>query len=277
MFERIRRNQRDEGLSIRALAERHEVHRRTVRQALANATPSKRSASSMRIRLSSARTALFAVFHDTARACAIRATVRCPTTSPSSAQRSALRDSFARGFGGQAHVLPPDVPTADARVATDLDQQSRRPPGQRLVSQLPGHGVAGDALAAAAPAPRIGLDDPAGQHRPVGLQTLPADFETELVEAAERGQVRTSEGTVSHVEVFRMGGVGTPILGRPRPLPRDRRAALDYTLICEEPVPSVHARRSLVWREEAGTSIDDGSRLPSLRTRLPAEPVPPPT
>ena len=42
MFERIRRDHRDEGLSIRALAERHEVHRRTVRQALANATPPER-------------------------------------------------------------------------------------------------------------------------------------------------------------------------------------------------------------------------------------------
>ena len=42
MFERIRRDHRDEGLSIRALAERHEVHRRTVRQALADATPPPR-------------------------------------------------------------------------------------------------------------------------------------------------------------------------------------------------------------------------------------------
>ena len=42
MFERIRRDHRDEELSIRALAERHEVHRRTVRQALVNATPPQR-------------------------------------------------------------------------------------------------------------------------------------------------------------------------------------------------------------------------------------------
>lgn len=42
MFERIRRDGRDEGLSIRALAERYEVHRRTVRQALADATPPER-------------------------------------------------------------------------------------------------------------------------------------------------------------------------------------------------------------------------------------------
>ncbi len=41
-FERIRRDRRDEQLSIRALARRHGVHRRTVRQALADATPPPR-------------------------------------------------------------------------------------------------------------------------------------------------------------------------------------------------------------------------------------------
>jgi transcriptional regulator with XRE-family HTH domain len=35
LFEQIRRDRRIEGLSIRELAERHRVHRRTVRQALA--------------------------------------------------------------------------------------------------------------------------------------------------------------------------------------------------------------------------------------------------
>lgn len=41
-FERIRRDHREEGLSIRALARRHKVHRRTVRQALTSAIPPKR-------------------------------------------------------------------------------------------------------------------------------------------------------------------------------------------------------------------------------------------
>jgi transposase len=41
-FERIRRDARDEGLSIRALAVKHQVHRRTVRQALADAVPPPR-------------------------------------------------------------------------------------------------------------------------------------------------------------------------------------------------------------------------------------------
>ena len=37
LCERIRRDHREEGLSIRTLARRHHVHRRTVRQALASA------------------------------------------------------------------------------------------------------------------------------------------------------------------------------------------------------------------------------------------------
>ena len=42
-FERIRRDQREEGLSVRALARRHGVHRRAVRQALASALPPPRA------------------------------------------------------------------------------------------------------------------------------------------------------------------------------------------------------------------------------------------
>jgi hypothetical protein len=54
MFEGTRKDRRDEGSSIRPLAVRHEVHRRTVRhevhrrtvrQALANATPPERARS----------------------------------------------------------------------------------------------------------------------------------------------------------------------------------------------------------------------------------------
>ena len=41
-FERIRRERREEGVSIRALARRHGVHRRVVRQALASAVPPPR-------------------------------------------------------------------------------------------------------------------------------------------------------------------------------------------------------------------------------------------
>src|SRR6185295_16783812 len=60
-------------------------------------------------------------------------------------------------------------------------------------------------------------------------------LQPELIEVAERRQIRASEGSVRHVEVFQLGGVRTPIIGRPRPLPRQRRADHLYTLNCEEP------------------------------------------
>jgi len=74
---------------------------------------------------------------------------------------------------------------------------------------------------------------------PVGrawaLETLPDHDEAELVQAGERDQVSSSEGSVKHVEVFRMSGVGTFILGRPRPLASHRRAHA-YTLNREDPL-----------------------------------------
>lgn len=42
LFEQIRRDRRFDGPSIRELADRHGVHRRTVRQALADAVPPAR-------------------------------------------------------------------------------------------------------------------------------------------------------------------------------------------------------------------------------------------
>src|SRR5512140_2982097 len=44
LFEQIRRDRRTGGSSIRELADRHQVHRRTVRQALASAVPPPRKA-----------------------------------------------------------------------------------------------------------------------------------------------------------------------------------------------------------------------------------------
>ena len=41
-FAAIRRDARLEGMSIRALADKHQVHRRTVRQALASSVPPAR-------------------------------------------------------------------------------------------------------------------------------------------------------------------------------------------------------------------------------------------
>lgn len=140
-------------------------------------------------------------------------------------------------LGCAARVLAPDVAAAGALVAADGDEQRRGAPAQRLVRQPPGHRVPRSAFAAALPAPPVGLDDPAGEHRPVRLDSLSKDLKAELVEAAERREVRSREGSVKHVEVFLDGCVRTSILGRPRPLPAHRRAdpslahcPADYTL-----------------------------------------------
>lgn len=122
-------------------------------------------------------------------------------------------------LGGPAGVLPPHVPAVGAPVPADRDHQRRGAPAQRLVRQPTPHAVTGDALAAAATAPGIRLDDPARQHRTIRVAPLASDFQTQLLKPAERGQVRTGEGNVKHIEVFRRGSVRTPILGRPRPLP----------------------------------------------------------
>jgi hypothetical protein len=79
-------------------------------------------------------------------------------------------------------------------------------------------------------------DDPARQDRPTRLHTLPGDLQAELVEPAEGCQIGRREGQIStgghgagcrssvaQVEVFRMGGVRTLIIERPRPVSRRAR------------------------------------------------------
>ena len=106
--------------------------------------------------------------------------------------------------------------------------------------QLPYHCASGHALAAAAPAPRIILSDSAFQDRPVTTDQLAGDDEPERIEQAETVEVRTGESRLEHVEVFRVEGVGTSIIGRPRLLSSHRHAAAPrpclYTLKYEDPL-----------------------------------------
>ena len=130
-------------------------------------------------------------------------------------------------LGRPRRVLAPHVPAVGAPVAPDRDQQNGGSPSERLVRQPSGHGVARRAFAATAMAPLVWFKDPAGQHRPVRLETLAGDEQTEFVESAEGGQIRDGEhvsavadGSVGHVEVFQDDRVGAFILGRPRRLSR---------------------------------------------------------
>jgi hypothetical protein len=72
------------------------------------------------------------------------------------------------GFGDLAGVLSPHMPTAGAAITAQPDQQPRGSPPERLVRQPTQHGVTRDAFTAAAPAPAVRFDDPAGQERRSG-------------------------------------------------------------------------------------------------------------
>ena len=68
---------------------------------------------------------------------------------------------------------------------------------------------------------------------------LARHFQAQVIQARERAQVGAIKDSIGHVEVFRMDGVGTPIIGRPRPLPghdTPNPANNTYTLNYEEPV-----------------------------------------
>lgn len=73
------------------------------------------------------------------------------------------------------------------------------------MGQLSRHGVPGSSLTAAASAPPVRLHDATGQHCPIYVDLLPDHVKTELVQPAEGGQVRGSEGSVKHVEVLQVG------------------------------------------------------------------------
>ena len=72
----------------------------------------------------------------------------------------------------------------------------------------------------------------------VWLNALARHLQPQAIQARERAQIRAIKDSIGHVEVFQMDGVGTPIIGRPRPIPghdTPNRAHNTYTLKCEEP------------------------------------------
>ena len=152
-------------------------------------------------------------------------------------------------LGGLGGVLAPHVPAPGAPVAADRDLQRRRPPPQRLVRQPPDH-----ACPAAAPRSRSGGTTASGsttrQASTARSGSSRCPVTSRPSSSSRQNVVRSGqakEGSVRHVEVFQMGGVRTPIIGRPRPLPGHRRADPRYTLNCEEPVNS---------SEQSGLRVD---------------------
>lgn len=91
------------------------------------------------------------------------------------------------------------------------------------------------ALAAAAATPLVVGVDTAGDHRPVVLDPLTDRDQAKADEAAEGGQINSSEGSVEHVVVPEMGGVGTSIMETPSLSPSPPSSPR-HDLDCEGPV-----------------------------------------
>lgn len=95
-----------------------------------------------------------------------------------------------------------------ALVAPDPDQQRGGSPPERIVRRPTQDAVTSQTLATTTATPLPGIlvrnRDLAQQHRPVRVQSLTDRDESELVQAREGRQVRGREGSVAHVEVFRM-------------------------------------------------------------------------
>ena len=178
----------------------------------------------MRTRLPSARTASLAVFQATAEAFGDTGHRQVLTHDPFQRPPQAPTREPCSWLGGLGGVLTPHVSAAGAPVTADRDQQRRETPAQQLVRQATRDGIARRSLTAAPAAPLIPLHDPAGQDRAVALETLPDNPKAKPIQPDECGQVRSNEGNVRHVEVFPIGSVRTPLIGRPRPLPSNRHA-----------------------------------------------------
>jgi len=175
---------------------------------------------------------------------------------------------------GPAGVFAPHFPAVRATVSAHPDLQHHRAMPEWFMREVPDNRVTGSARGSAPATPRIGFAHSAPDGRPVWLQGLSDRFEPELVETAKRGQIRGMEGSVGHIEVFRMGGVGTPIIERPRSIsssplrapplhPQLRRAALTLAPFCMGPHPLPQGRR-----RPSFLLGDDRSRVSSVpRTR----------
>jgi hypothetical protein len=84
-----------------------------------------------------------------------------------------------------------------------------------------GHGVAWHALSTTLAAPVVRLNDPADQHRMIVIDPLASHRQAKAIQQTEAIEITATESSVRHVEVFQADGVGTSIIGRPRPSPGD--------------------------------------------------------
>jgi hypothetical protein len=168
-----------------------------------------------------------------------------------------------RGRYSRAAALPRSCPAATFVDATRTGNVaralalSRGSMPERFVGKPSGDGVSQWALGPAAVTPQVRVGHPALEHGPIRLKTLADDRQAEVVQAAEHGQVRASEGSVEHVEVFRMAGMRNPILGDLDPHPASGAPTNPHPQLRRAPYADIGIRGSAVWPGSSGQVRDD--------------------
>ena len=132
-------------------------------------------------------------------------------------------------------------------VSTNPNLQRRGPVTERLMRKTTNYRIPNDALGAAPPTPRISLNGPALDHRPIRLQALPDSLQAELVKATEGSQIGRGKGSVEHVEVFPVDSVGTSILEDLDP----------YPPIAARILTTPSSAKSLILARIIGPHLDD--------------------
>lgn len=147
-------------------------------------------------------------------------------------------------------------------VVLRINAESRR----ILVDKVVGHWDSPGALVWEAAEPATTLEMPVLKARPAQPAAIHTCPMTPRPTSSNRQRaVRSSGRTKVASDVarsFRMGGVGTPIVGRPRTQTRPKTppgpAYARYTLYCEEPLffPSGGRRCAINWSDYSSSSID---------------------
>jgi len=161
LFEVIRREHREEGVSIRTLARHHNVHRRTVRQALASALPPPRVVPVRTAPLVAPLRPIIRAWLDedrsaprkqrhTARRIWQRLTEEHAAPVAESTVRQHVRElrSALEGAIGTVTIVACHPPGEEAEVDASLSHECEIAEGHRTPVDVPTHSLPGDALEA---------------------------------------------------------------------------------------------------------------------------------
>ena len=83
---------------------------------------------------------------------------------------------------------------------------------------------------------------------------LTRHFQAQVIQARERAQVRAIKGSIGHVEVFQMDGVGISIIERPDPYPATTRPTPPTT----PTPPNAKIRKTCETRAETFNMLQKG-------------------